>query len=353
MKIKEMRSYFLNILLLLSSILLSVSIAEVGFRIFIKDKEIKAPLYFPAKESELAGLPFELLSNGSECKSRCDFYINKLGMRNEEIEPLKSYDVFRIAVIGDSHTFGGIIFENTIPKELQKLLNNDFELKKVSGKRFEVVNAGIPTLNMKGIYYFYHYKVRQIQPDLVFYLFHTNDFEEVVYSPFRDNSGKTYFVAYPAMKYSGDFIKLLPRGIEDFMIRNSFFYRYICYVLDNMKSDYKSRFSVVHPQQLKYLDLMFSEAKEDNSLFVVSVLGTLQSMSSCAPDDFVKGVTDLFLTHSRKLGLNIVDISEVLCGIPIEQLDRGDHGHFSDYANTLLSKRIYEQLRDIIKAKFL
>ncbi|MGC8928069.1 MAG: hypothetical protein ACP5QK_09110 [Myxococcota bacterium] len=273
-------------------------------------------------------------------------------MRNEEIEIPKPEGRFRISVIGDSHVFGGMVFENTIPKQIEIFLNNDLELKKISGKKFEVVNAGIPTFNLRSIYFFYHYKVRQLQSDILFYLFHTNDFEETIYYPSQDSSGKTFFIAYPSLKYSGDLLNLLPYNIETFLARNSYFYRYLLFVIESLKIKEKSSYNIVHPSQLKYLDMMAAEAGEDNSLFVVSVLGTLKSMSSCNPDDFIREVTEIFISHSRKLGLYVIDISDVLCGMQIDKLDRGDHGHFSDFANNLLSRRIYEQMRRLIMEKF-
>ncbi|MCX7959473.1 MAG: hypothetical protein N3B13_10540, partial [Deltaproteobacteria bacterium] len=221
---------------------------------------------FPSKESEFDGLPFELISNSNECDYSCDFYINRLGLRNPEIEIQKPQRVFRIVVLGDSHVFGGKIFANTIPQLIQQHLANDSELKELVKKDFEVINAGILTFNLKAIYHLYHYKIKQLEPDLVLYVFHTNDLEKTIYKPETDNRGRTYFIAYPSLKYIGDYLNIFPAGIEKFLITNSYFYRYLSYLSEVWSDGSKSSsYNSVQVRQLTYLDRLYKETKENKS----------------------------------------------------------------------------------------
>ncbi len=345
---KKLRFYCVNFILLIITIVISLFVIEILFRAFIKEVTIGSPVYFPSKESDYYGLPFELLPNGEKCKN-CDFYFNKLGLRNYEVDVPKPGNIFRIVVLGDSHVFGGVLYSDTIPQQLQRLLNDDSDLRSFLKKDFEVINAGILTFNLRSIYYLYHHKIRQLNPDLVLYIFHTNDLEESIYKPVINNDGQTIFIGFPSQKYAGDSIGIFSEKVDKFLLRNSVFYRYICFVSESLRNkDNGSSFEVIHSHQLGFLERLYSETKEDKSLFAVSALLKLNAMSSCNPDDFEKEVMKLFTNRVFRLNIPMIDISDTLCGIPVEKLDRGDHAHFSGYANSIISKRLYSGIKNLL-----
>lgn len=68
--------------------------------------------------------------------------INSIGIRNAEIALPKPNGVYRILAVGDSFTFGwGVNVQDTWEKQLEKL----FAAK---GKKVEIINAGIPGLEL-------------------------------------------------------------------------------------------------------------------------------------------------------------------------------------------------------------
>lgn len=105
--------------------------------------------------------------------------INSLGLRNREIARVKGDDVTRILVFGDSFTFGdGLRTEETMPSQLESLLNRGA----AGGKRYEVVNFGVPGLNtFQEVMYAFNYGL-QFEPDGVIIVWIHDDIELNGYS---------------------------------------------------------------------------------------------------------------------------------------------------------------------------
>jgi lysophospholipase L1-like esterase len=68
--------------------------------------------------------------------------INSTGFREDrEISAVKPRGVYRIFIMGDSGVYGwGVEAENTFSRQLEKRLNSSA----TDGRRFEVINAGVP-----------------------------------------------------------------------------------------------------------------------------------------------------------------------------------------------------------------
>ena len=98
--------------------------------------------------------------------------LNSDGLRDREFSINKPRDTIRIAVIGDSFTFGvGVNDTSRIyPKQLEYMLNNNS--KKIS---FEVINFGMGALNALDIYYVLKKKVLKYNPDIIMYGYFAND----------------------------------------------------------------------------------------------------------------------------------------------------------------------------------
>jgi lysophospholipase L1-like esterase len=97
--------------------------------------------------------------------------INAHGLRGPEIQREKAPGVTRIAVIGDSFTFGwGVAEEDSFPALLGRQL-----AEVTPGASFEVLNFGVPGTNTAMQEARLTRVVMQFQPDLVLHQFYSND----------------------------------------------------------------------------------------------------------------------------------------------------------------------------------
>ncbi len=136
-----MRVLLINLFTTTLAVLVCVGLIEFGLRFYYfahPSPFIGGPkLYRPD-----AQVGFSLNPNIKSSQQRPAFIVpvntNALGLRGPEIGPKSAK--FRIAVLGDSHTFGsGLSDTETLPARLQ------VELNALAGAdRFEVVNAGSP-----------------------------------------------------------------------------------------------------------------------------------------------------------------------------------------------------------------
>ena len=136
-----MRVFFLNLLTTAITLIVCVGVIEVGLRLYYfghVSPFIGGPkLYRPDPQ-----IGFALNPNLKSSQQRPAFIVpvttNALGLRGPEIGPRSNK--FRIALLGDSHTFGsGLADDETLPARLE------VELNALAGAdRFEVVNAGSP-----------------------------------------------------------------------------------------------------------------------------------------------------------------------------------------------------------------
>ncbi|MEM7424653.1 MAG: hypothetical protein AAF441_01050 [Pseudomonadota bacterium] len=136
-----MRTFLINIVTTTISVIVCVGIIEAGLRIYYYGSLtpfIGGPkLYRPDRQ-----VGFSLNPNLNSSQQRVAFIVpvttNSLGLRGPE--PGDKAGRFRIAVLGDSHTFGsGLRDEETLPARLE------LELNAQSGSNiFQVVNAGSP-----------------------------------------------------------------------------------------------------------------------------------------------------------------------------------------------------------------
>ncbi len=124
------------------------------------------------KRAELRGLIYELKPGVVlEIQGRKQ-KINTHGMRDREVSKNKAPGLFRIAVVGDSFTFGWrVALDDCYVKQLEKLLNER------AGRQdaFEVLNFGVCGYNTEQEKILLEEKVLGFEPDLVIVGFVTND----------------------------------------------------------------------------------------------------------------------------------------------------------------------------------
>lgn len=108
--------------------------------------------------------PYYLFEPGRQYSWRgIDVDISSQGLRNEEFELPKPAGAYRILNIGDSIAFGWEVeHEETYGKLLERALNG-----RDDGRRYEVINAGIPTWNLEAERNFLIQEGLSYEPDLI------------------------------------------------------------------------------------------------------------------------------------------------------------------------------------------
>ncbi|MCC6154564.1 MAG: hypothetical protein IT367_12430, partial [Candidatus Hydrogenedentes bacterium] len=131
-----------TILLAAVSIVLSLSILEIGARYLLPKPSISQEMYVEDIDYIMTLRPrskggYDLLDNNKKDTS-IQVEISSQGIRDREFGP-KSADEFRIVALGDSYTMGhGLQPEETYPRVLERLLNEAGLAKRVT-----VVNCGV------------------------------------------------------------------------------------------------------------------------------------------------------------------------------------------------------------------
>jgi hypothetical protein len=100
---------------------------------------------------------------GKTMEMEFPYSINSLGFRGREFLKEKPKGCARICVFGGSSTFGfGVTDQQTYPVYLEEILNAHSR-----GKRYEVINCGLPAYRMKDIYNLFRNEVIRYNPDIL------------------------------------------------------------------------------------------------------------------------------------------------------------------------------------------
>ncbi len=164
-----------RLLLVVGSTLLALAFCEVAVRALNLGPELA-----PVSAGIFRLSPNPVLKYDLQPGSHEDgIEINADGMRDRDFPLEKPPGTFRIAVIGDSITFGYRVGnEQTYPKVLERLLRDYLP----DGDRFEVLNFGVAGYSVPEIVESLRVKVLGYDPDLVIYGYCLNDPE--IYNPF-------------------------------------------------------------------------------------------------------------------------------------------------------------------------
>ena len=168
---------FKKILIPIVSVLISLVIAELGFRVLVKLEVVDYPnpdlesvihQYSPIKDLVYELKPSFTTEDGL-------ITTNSFGMRDHEYTLTKPENITRIAVIGDSVAFGykknpsALPLEETFPKILES------ELNIVYPKQYEVLNFAVTGYNAAQEEIVLKTKVLQFDPDIVILAYVSND----------------------------------------------------------------------------------------------------------------------------------------------------------------------------------
>lgn len=134
------------------------AIGEIGVRIFHKE----FPTMYVASANQK--LVYELNKDYKD--------INSFGMRDKEFDLKEIRDLYKIAVIGDSHAYSTNVknIEETFPYQIEKHLN-----KHIGQNLVKVLNFGVPGYNTAQELEVLQSKALLFQPALVILQYHVND----------------------------------------------------------------------------------------------------------------------------------------------------------------------------------
>lgn len=137
---------YCKLFLSLSSLILTLLVLEISLRNFYTKYYQQPPWQTTSRFRLDNRLIYSLTANTyTEWKTQ-EFVekvkTNNLGFRNiSNTKTVKDKDTFRVIMVGDSFIFGhGLTNEQTIPAVLVKI----FEDQKVTNRKVEVINAGVP-----------------------------------------------------------------------------------------------------------------------------------------------------------------------------------------------------------------
>lgn len=247
----------------------------------------------------------------------------------------KPKDVFRIAVVGDSFTYGGsLTFDDSFPKRLERMLNLNIVQKKV-----EVMNLGVPGYNTLQELYLATKAIKRFNVDMIILEITLNDAE---LEPFH-----TTHAAFYERKKMLDNSKILKHWKSAAFIVNRIH-------MSMMNQEYKS-----------YHKELFSNPKNwnmfENSLDgIVAIcksnhIGLFTFLFPLFSDPFDSKYP--FLEEHKKikqkfdaLGMPFLDLLPEYQGIPPERLQAipGEDDHPDEIAHRIAADAIY---REITKRK--
>lgn len=185
----------LKILLMISALFLTLTALETFLRLFYPIDYLMPPQRIPDdvwnellhKASPIPGLAYELVPNREKYAHGAVVKTNSWGMRDDEPRPKEDRSVHRIAVLGDSFTFGfGVPGEDTYPNVLERLLN-----KEMGNGKFEVLNFGVGGYSTRDETLVLQHKVVDWNPDLVVVGYCLNDPEVDPFQPLHAYYKKT------------------------------------------------------------------------------------------------------------------------------------------------------------------
>ena len=172
-----MKRFFKVILFVIYLLIIIFTLLEIGVRFWGYSKRyIYDPIYMPFEKA--CDIPI-IKPNLMNVRALGDIIINtdSLGLRSKivgEKYDLKKSNEYRIAIIGDSVTFGYGIKRNEdiFPQVIEDILNQKQSIVKV-----KMFNYGVPSYSIKEMAATLKYRVSEVEPDLVLMAIIPEDFD--------------------------------------------------------------------------------------------------------------------------------------------------------------------------------
>jgi len=154
-----MKKIFRLVFLVLMSLAIFFTINEMVFRLLDKIKS-RESFHCP---SGVASLPYENRKEVTVIVNGIEYRLNSLGMRDGEYSIVKEKSAYRIIMLGDSIVLGSCVaLKDSVSKKLEGLLNEEID----SSLRYEVLNTGVASYNLKNYIDALKYKWMDLDPDM-------------------------------------------------------------------------------------------------------------------------------------------------------------------------------------------
>lgn len=194
-----MKSFFLNILTSLITLLILFGLLEIGIRVFVdknKYKPVLGETTWAVDETIGWTNANNLDLNWLDEIGPMEFKTNGDGLQPYTFKAEKDTSVLRVMIIGNSTVAGLNVRSNEkINSHLDSLLN-------ASGIKAEVINAGVNGYSTDQSLYFLERNIGKYKPDIVTYGFCMNDL-------FANSSSNAYGYNKPHVKLVGDTLEYI------------------------------------------------------------------------------------------------------------------------------------------------
>lgn len=228
-----LKKLIVNLVVVLVGIAVAVVIAEGTLRLLKGRHPIATARYGKIPDVTQRGtyLPWELKPGAVDRQVDpygefdCEFRINALGLRDDEVSTEKPPGVKRILMLGDSMTVGwGVEQADCFAGRLDDLLNRGRGAIEPSGPRYEVVNCGWASwYTTDGAYVFLKHRIEELDPDLVILDFFLNDPAELRPDDWRPRAADLPdSIAAPPDAEREAGAGTIPRRIRDYLAQRSY-----------------------------------------------------------------------------------------------------------------------------------
>jgi hypothetical protein len=157
---------------LLLSTIFALGLSEIFVRVLDIGPEFHVTSFDNYAISKNQVLAYELLPDSADGGK---YKISEQGLRDRIYSYTKDKNVFRIAVVGDSITYGfKVDRDESYVEQLERILNQD----PTANLKYEVINFGVTGYNITQIAELVRAKVANFDPDLIVYGYCLNDPQE-------------------------------------------------------------------------------------------------------------------------------------------------------------------------------
>ena len=308
-----------KLFVVLAGVLAFLIVGEVGYRFYV---HIFKPLHRP---SNIEGLLWEPTPGAERIIDGVKYKINSHGFRGHEYAFEKAKDVFRIAVIGDSITWGYTELSETYPKVLERELKRNIKDKKV-----EVLNFGIQGVGLQNHLAILTERVLKYSPDLIIVGLCLNDLlndrrQEQINSTFLWSMQHSHFLTFVTSRAIT--AARIVRAKTGLMTSDR-------YYQESAKLYEDAGMEMTLETTLQKMKLI---SKEKGAYFAVVLFPFSQQLEKGAKRGPQKTVAKV----CKKQGIMFFDPLEVLRSYDLNFLYlEGDTVHFSAYGNGVVAESI-------------
>lgn len=321
-----------NLLLTVFAFIVAFAMAEAFLHFFHPIKFRQPPDKRPNdtwrellhQPSPVPGLAYELTANREKLRDGVLVKTNNFGMRDDEPSPVQDGSVRRIAVLGDSFTFGfGVAGEHTYANVLERLLNQN-----ATNEHFEVLNFGVGGYATRDEALVFEHKALAWQPELAIIGYVFNDPQIDPVQPLH-----AYFQEPTWWQYS-NVLRLVASAKRFWDIQ-----RYGA-------GDY---FRYLHAKDLKYWQSVvaaftrISEVAETNNIPVLLVI--FPRTSQIGPDYSYQDIHQQIAQTAKGRNIQVLDLLDSFMPHTRQALMvKPDDAHPSELGHEIAAGAIYEWL---------